>query len=398
MTPTGSRRLARRPRVPPNPVRTELHPWPAASSPPPAASSSLRRGGRRRDRRPRGRRGRQRSRPPPAATAPGLVRRGAPHAVDADPRAPLGRRHVDQPRGDDRPEDRAAADNIKESLAAGDRSRLHLADQHRRLPVERRRRARPRHHHAGASAPRRLVQTLNTLLRMEHHEPSGMYYNWYDEATGEVLTTWPEDGSRVYPFLSSVDNGWLGAALHGRAVRRPGRRAAGRRGCSTGCAGTCSTTPTPPTPGAPGGLIHGGFYDAPPPHRGLDLHRQPHRRRPGRLVHQPPLRHDGVRDPHHQLPRHPHRADPGQAVLRHVAHLPGELRLGLARDAAGRREPHLPGRRRLRGRLHLPRHAHRPRLGRQHVRGAHARRVRPRGELGAAQLGPQPPAARPGPA
>ena len=31
----------------------------------------------------------------------------------------------------------------------------------------------------------RLVRhTLETLLEMEHHEPSGMYYNWYDEATG----------------------------------------------------------------------------------------------------------------------------------------------------------------------------------------------------------------------
>ena len=26
---------------------------------------------------------------------------------------------------------------------------------------------------------------------MEHHTPSGMYYNWYDPATGEVVTTWP---------------------------------------------------------------------------------------------------------------------------------------------------------------------------------------------------------------
>ncbi|MBW8729528.1 MAG: DUF3131 domain-containing protein, partial [Terrabacter sp.] len=60
---------------------------------------------------------------------------------------------------------------------------------------------------------KRLIQTLNTLLRLEHHTPSGMFYNWYGEATGEVITTWPTDGSRVYPFCSSVDNGWLGAAL-----------------------------------------------------------------------------------------------------------------------------------------------------------------------------------------
>jgi hypothetical protein len=32
-------------------------------------------------------------------------------------------------------------------------------------------------------------------------------------ATGEKLTTWPVDGSPVYPFLSSVDNAWLATAL-----------------------------------------------------------------------------------------------------------------------------------------------------------------------------------------
>ena len=60
---------------------------------------------------------------------------------------------------------------------------------------------------------KRINLTLRTLARLDRHAPSGMFYNWYDEATGRVLTTWPENGSRVYPFLSSVDNGWLAAAL-----------------------------------------------------------------------------------------------------------------------------------------------------------------------------------------
>ena len=42
---------------------------------------------------------------------------------------------------------------------------------------------------------------------------SGMYYNWYDPQDGSVVTVWPDDGSTIYPFLSSVDNGWLAAAL-----------------------------------------------------------------------------------------------------------------------------------------------------------------------------------------
>ncbi|HEX6935045.1 MAG TPA: glucoamylase family protein [Actinomycetes bacterium] len=59
----------------------------------------------------------------------------------------------------------------------------------------------------------RIAQTLETLPTLEIHEPSGMYFNWYDPATGDKLTTWPADGSTVHPFLSSVDNGWLATAL-----------------------------------------------------------------------------------------------------------------------------------------------------------------------------------------
>ncbi len=107
----------------------------------------------------------------------------------------------------------------------------------------------------------RLLRTLVTLARMKHHDPSGMYYNWYDEATGGVITTWPTDGNRVYPFLSSVDNGWLGAALrvvvNGDRVAAPlAGRLLGRMRWDMFYDAAASR---------PGGLIHGGFYDAPPP-------------------------------------------------------------------------------------------------------------------------------------
>jgi hypothetical protein len=59
----------------------------------------------------------------------------------------------------------------------------------------------------------RIRQTLRTLAGLEKHEPSGMFYNWYDPATGAKLTTWPENGDPVYPFVSSVDNGWLATGL-----------------------------------------------------------------------------------------------------------------------------------------------------------------------------------------
>lgn len=63
-------------------------------------------------------------------------------------------------------------------------------------------------------ARQRIAATLTSLERMEKHEASGMYFNWYDEATGDVLRVWPDDGTKVVPFVSSVDMGWLGAALY----------------------------------------------------------------------------------------------------------------------------------------------------------------------------------------
>jgi hypothetical protein len=64
----------------------------------------------------------------------------------------------------------------------------------------------------------RVRQTLTTMEGLEIHEPSGMFYNWYDPKTGAKLTEWPElnaEGghNKVYPFLSSVDNAWLATAL-----------------------------------------------------------------------------------------------------------------------------------------------------------------------------------------
>src|SRR5215217_8807035 len=38
---------------------------------------------------------------------------------------------------------------------------------------------------SAAEATARLTRTLTTLAGMEHHELSGLYYNWYDEETGD---------------------------------------------------------------------------------------------------------------------------------------------------------------------------------------------------------------------
>ena len=104
------------------------------------------------------------------------------------------------------------ADNIPESLAPGDRSGYtsptNIGGYMWSTVV-----ARELGIISAADARARLLRTLTTLEGMEHHEPSGMYYNWYDEATGDPVLIWPENGNTVHPFVSSVDNGWLGAAL-----------------------------------------------------------------------------------------------------------------------------------------------------------------------------------------
>ncbi len=62
-------------------------------------------------------------------------------------------------------------------------------------------------------AQEHIAQTLETLARMKRHPPSGMYYNWYDPRTGAKMTAWRPGGAAIHPFLSTVDNGWLAAAL-----------------------------------------------------------------------------------------------------------------------------------------------------------------------------------------
>lgn len=78
-------------------------------------------------------------------------------------------------------------------------------------------------------ARHRISRTLGSLETMEHHEPSGMFYNWYDETDGSVLRSWPGTGEPVVPFVSSVDMGWLGAALHVVAEADPTHRRRAKR-------------------------------------------------------------------------------------------------------------------------------------------------------------------------
>jgi hypothetical protein len=115
-------------------------------------------------------------------------------------------------------------------------------------------------------ATKRIDATLTSVERLERHVPSGQFYNWYDPATLEKITVWPVDGSTVYPFLSSVDNGWLasGLLMVANAVPKLRHRAwALAKDMDFGC----YYDPLAKGVDVPG-LIRGGFWrtaDAPPP-------------------------------------------------------------------------------------------------------------------------------------
>ena len=152
------------------------------------------------------------------------------------------------------------ADNIPASLAAGDRSGYtsptNIGGYLWSIVV-----ARELGIITRGEASARLIRTLKTVERMEHHTPSGMYYNWYDEATAKALHTWPDSGDKVVPFCSSVDNGWLGAALlvvaGSDAAAAPwAKRIFGRMRWDS----FYNDNSDPAHQVRPGGLIHGGFY------------------------------------------------------------------------------------------------------------------------------------------
>lgn len=120
-------------------------------------------------------------------------------------------------------------------------------------------------------ATQRARTTLRTVAGLEQHEPSGMFFNWYDPASGAKLTTWPENGDPVHPFLSSVDNAWLatGLLVTERAIPQLARQAEAIRsrmdfGYYYNPAEGVRKDPADPTAQV-GGQIRGGFWVDPPP-------------------------------------------------------------------------------------------------------------------------------------
>jgi hypothetical protein len=205
-----------------------------------------------------------------------------------------------------------------------------------------------------------------------------MYYNWYDPRNGSVVTVWPDNGDTVYPFLSSVDNGWLAAALNvvkGAVPELRGKADAILRKMNFGS----YYNPTATTPFGASGLIAGGFWDAPPP--GCSRPR------------------DGVwfTCNHYDITvTEPRIATylgiamgqiPPKAYYNTMRTLPATCDWSWHEMQPVGFDTTYEG---VAVYVPVPRHPVRTQLGWRHVRGPDARPVRARSEVGAQQLGPQP--------
>ncbi|WP_327091521.1 DUF3131 domain-containing protein [Nonomuraea sp. NBC_01738] len=109
-----------------------------------------------------------------------------------------------------------------------------------------------------ADASRRVGKVLTALERMERHAPTGQFFNWYDPATLRLVRTWPENGNTVDLFASSVDNGWLAAALMMVRTAMPNHAARANRLATS--MNFASYYDPDARPDAGTGLLRGGFW------------------------------------------------------------------------------------------------------------------------------------------
>ena len=113
-----------------------------------------------------------------------------------------------------------------------------------------------------AECTRRLTRTVAAVSGLRRHAASGMFYNWYDEATGQRLDVFPDTAEKIEQFLSSVDNGWLAAGLMVAAAADP-QLAVPASEVLQGMDFASFYDPEAPQ-GSGGGLLRGGFWDERP--------------------------------------------------------------------------------------------------------------------------------------
>ena len=110
---------------------------------------------------------------------------------------------------------------------------------------------------ASEEASSRLGQTLETLAKLDRSH--GFFFNWYDPSDGSILKSWP-GGGPVRPFLSTVDNGWLAAALMMIRNARPQFRSQAQTLLGPMNFGFFYDAYDATNPAAHPGLLRGGFY------------------------------------------------------------------------------------------------------------------------------------------
>lgn len=112
-----------------------------------------------------------------------------------------------------------------------------------------------------AEAVDRLRAALTAIGKLERSREAGMFFNWYDPRTGEVLKHDPESPKPITPFLSSVDNGWMAAALIVAGNAEPKVREQANRLLAPMDFGFYYDAKARP---GVGGLLRGGYYDQKP--------------------------------------------------------------------------------------------------------------------------------------
>jgi hypothetical protein len=107
-----------------------------------------------------------------------------------------------------------------------------------------------------SAARMRIAATLASVARLERHQPSGMFYNWYDPATGAKLTTSPVDGNAAPSCAARPATCWTRWTSAPTTTRRPGccgagsgstRRAASARPPATTATPSARRCSTPAT-------------------------------------------------------------------------------------------------------------------------------------------------------
>ncbi|MEU6083586.1 glucoamylase family protein [Streptomyces sp. NPDC047108] len=105
---------------------------------------------------------------------------------------------------------------------------------------------------------RKLERALTAVEKLERAH--GFWFNWYDAHTGDVLTTWPENGDPVRPFLSSVDNAWLVTGLRIAADADPALRPRIHRLLADADWSFFYTPYDADDPATHPGQLHGGYW------------------------------------------------------------------------------------------------------------------------------------------